>query len=73
VNPEKKTGNIWRASKTISISGRRAFLGESMMETLSAVVHSEPPTPDSPMAGVVSRCLMKRLDSRFQSAAETHA
>jgi TolB-like protein/Flp pilus assembly protein TadD len=52
------------------ISGRRAFPGESMMETLSAVVHSEPPTLDSPLANVVSRCLMKRPDSRFQSAVE---
>lgn len=52
------------------ISGRRAFPGESMLETLSAVVMSEPPTLDSPLASVVSRCLMKRPDLRFQSAAE---
>ncbi|HUB79918.1 MAG TPA: protein kinase [Bryobacteraceae bacterium] len=55
------------------LSGRRAFHGDSMLETLNAVVSSEPPPLDSPLASVVRKCLAKDASERFQSAAELRA
>jgi serine/threonine protein kinase len=55
------------------LSGRRAFGGGSLLETLGAVVHSEPAPLDSPLAAVVRRCLAKDASQRFQSAAELSA
>jgi len=55
------------------LSGRRAFSGDSILETLNAVVSSEPPPLDSPLSSVVKKCLAKNASERFQSAAELKA
>jgi len=55
------------------LSGRRAFIGGSILETLNAVVNSEPPPLDSPLYSVVRKCLAKDASRRFQSAAELKA
>jgi serine/threonine-protein kinase len=55
------------------LSGRRAFTGDSLLETLNAVVSSEPPPLDSPLYSVVGKCLAKDAAQRFQSAAELKA
>jgi serine/threonine protein kinase len=55
------------------LSGRRAFSGDSFLETLNAVVRCEPAPLDSPLASVVRKCLAKRASERFQSATELKA
>jgi hypothetical protein len=57
------------------LSGRRAFLGDSAVETMTAVLKSDP--PELPPAGVspaldriVRRCLEKNSAQRFQSAGD---
>jgi TolB-like protein/predicted Ser/Thr protein kinase len=52
------------------LSGKRAFTGGSMLDTLNAVVASQPAPLDSPVSGVVNRCMAKRPSERFQSALE---
>ena len=52
------------------LSGRRAFGGGSMLETLNAVVGSEPAPLGSPLGEVAKKCLSKDLSQRYQSAAE---
>jgi len=55
-------------------AGRAPFLGESVVDTLHAVIHREPP----PLVGnlppgldrIVYTCLNKRPEQRFRSAAE---
>jgi serine/threonine-protein kinase len=55
-----------------AIGGRRAFGGETMAETMGAVLHDEPRrldvTPD--VWAVVARCLRKAPAERYQSAAD---
>jgi serine/threonine protein kinase len=55
-----------------AISGKRAFGGSSILDTLNAVVREEPrPLEISPeIARVVARCLRKLPADRFQSMAE---
>lgn len=55
------------------LSGRRAFPGASILETLNAVTSSEPPPIESPLSSVVKKCLAKDPFHRFQSAAELKA
>jgi TolB-like protein/Tfp pilus assembly protein PilF len=55
------------------LSGRRAFADTSMLDVLNAVVRRDLPPLDSPLAGVVQRCLAKKADARFQSVAEMRA
>src|SRR5262249_29547495 len=57
------------------LSGRRAFPGDTVVATLSAVVHDAPQRLDAPVAleQVVSRCLAKQARDRFQSMAEVAA
>ena len=55
------------------LSGKRAFTGHSVLETLNAVVSSEPPPLDSPLYSVVKKCLAKDASERFQSVAELKA
>jgi TolB-like protein/predicted Ser/Thr protein kinase len=52
------------------LSGRRAFEGNSFLETLTAVAHREPNPLQSPAVNIVKRCLAKDPAQRFQSAAE---
>ena len=59
------------------ITGKRAFKGESKISTLSAILHSEP-VPVSTLTGgvppelarIVTRCLRKDPDNRFQTMAD---
>jgi serine/threonine-protein kinase len=55
------------------LTGTRAFGGASMLETLSAVVHNDPPPSDSPAWDVIKRCLAKQPQQRFQTMAEVRA
>ena len=55
------------------LSGRPAFSGASLLETLNAVVRSEPAPLDSPLFPVIKKCLAKNASERFQSAAELKA
>jgi eukaryotic-like serine/threonine-protein kinase len=59
------------------VSGRRAFVAESPAETMTAIVRSDPPELStsgraiSPaLDRVVSRCLEKSPEARFQSAKD---
>ena len=56
------------------VAGRRAFQAASSVETMNAILREDP--PDLPveappaLATILSRCLEKRPDQRFQSAAD---
>jgi TolB-like protein len=58
------------------LAGRRAFQGDSSIDTLHATLHVEPPNVGTlvavpaPLARIVSRCLEKHPGNRFQSAAD---
>ncbi|HLJ50335.1 MAG TPA: protein kinase [Bryobacteraceae bacterium] len=60
------------------VTGKRAFHGPSSVETMHAVLRTEPFEEDpgtassiSPaLGGLIRRCLEKRPDQRFQSAAD---
>ena len=59
------------------LTGRRAFRKETSVETLSAILNEDPPpmaqvAPDLPPAlqRIVSRCLEKKPDRRFQHASD---
>lgn len=49
------------------LSGRRAFDGPSLLDTLNAVVRSEPSSLDSPATEIIKRCLAKQRLQRFQT------
>jgi serine/threonine-protein kinase len=53
-----------------ALSGKRAFGGDSLLDTLTAVVHREPPPLDSPGAEIVRRCLQKQPSLRFQTMTD---
>jgi serine/threonine-protein kinase len=55
------------------VSGQRAFGGASFLETLHAVVEANPAALDSPLFGVIKRCLAKDASERFSSAVELRA
>jgi serine/threonine-protein kinase len=55
------------------LSGRRAFARNSVLSTLNAVVHDEPPPLVSGAADVVKRCLAKQPSQRFQTMADVKA
>jgi serine/threonine-protein kinase len=55
------------------LSGQRAFAGDSILETLNAVVRSEPAPLDSPASTVAKRCLSKSPANRFQTMAAVKA
>jgi hypothetical protein len=59
------------------VTGRRAFRGESAIETMSTILRDQPPDladSDRPVAPALRRCiehcLEKRPESRFQSAQD---
>jgi len=59
------------------LSGRRAFPGETSVDTITAILKEEPPAladirPDLPsaLAPLVGHCLEKDPDNRFQSARD---
>jgi eukaryotic-like serine/threonine-protein kinase len=59
------------------VSGQRAFVGDSAIETLSAILKHDPPllsathaTISPPLASVIQHCLEKERDQRFQSARD---
>ena len=57
------------------LSGRRAFAGDSAVETMTAILKADPPellTADVPPAldRIVRRCLDKHPSQRFQSAGD---
>jgi eukaryotic-like serine/threonine-protein kinase len=54
------------------LSGRQAFAGNSVVETMAAIISEEPATLDAPakLAEVVSRCLRKAPGARFQTISE---
>ena len=59
------------------LTGRRAFLGESAVETMHAILKTDPlePAPDrsplpAPLERIVRHCLEKQPDERFQSAKD---
>ena len=58
------------------VTGERAFRGESPADTMSAVLHEQPPegtlsggAPPA-LARIIRRCLEKAADDRFQSAMD---
>ncbi len=59
------------------IAGKRAFHSTSAIETMHAILNSEPPDIDTEstklppaLATIVRRCLEKRPEQRFQSASD---
>jgi eukaryotic-like serine/threonine-protein kinase len=52
------------------LSGRRAFGGDSFLETLNSVVNSDPPPLDCPAFSIIQRCLAKDPAQRFQNGLE---
>jgi serine/threonine-protein kinase len=59
------------------LCGRRAFRGDSDADTISAILHDDPPpltevNPRLPPAldGIVGRCLEKRPEDRFESVRD---
>ena len=55
------------------LSGRRAFEGDSMLDTLNAVVRKEPASLQCRAADVVKRCLAKDPAERFQKIGDLKA
>ncbi len=61
------------------LSGRRAFRGTTAADTISAILNDMPPVaalaPDTPpsLARVITRCLAKAANDRFQSARDLAA
>jgi hypothetical protein len=53
------------------LSEKRAFQGDSAVETMSAILKEDPPPlPDAALDRVVRRCLEKEPEQRFQSASD---
>jgi len=55
------------------ISGRRAFQGASLLDTLSGVLYLEPAPLASPAAPIIVRCLAKDQAQRYQSITEVRS
>jgi serine/threonine protein kinase/Tol biopolymer transport system component len=59
------------------VMGKRTFLRQTEADTISAILHEEPPpisqlSPDTPLAieRIIRRCLEKNPERRFQSASD---
>ena len=79
MSPEQAQGKTLDARSDIfsfgavlyeTLSGRRAFARESMLDTLNAVVREDPDPLQSPAADVVKRCMAKQPSQRFQTMTE---
>ena len=86
MSPEQATGKPVDARSDIfefglllyeMVTGRAAFGGATKLEVLSAILHTEPPTPSSlnpavtpELEWVIARCLRKDRERRFQSMSE---
>jgi TolB-like protein/predicted Ser/Thr protein kinase len=57
------------------LTGRRAFDGDGTIAIMAAILHKEPAALDAPSAlrDIVTRCLRKSPEDRFQSAAALRA
>ena len=57
------------------LSGRRAFAGNSAVETMAAIMREEPAPLDAParLSEIVMRCLRKSPAGRFQTMSEVRA
>ena len=55
------------------LSGRRPFAGDSVFDTLNAVVHDEPAAFKSPASEIIKRCLEKLPSQRFSTMADVKA
>ena len=57
------------------LAGQRAFPGASIASALGAILHREPDPLGAPrpVAAIVSRCLAKQPEQRFQTASELRA
>src|SRR5262249_34564143 len=55
------------------LSGKRAFSGDSVLETLNAVVRRVPAPLESPASEVVRRCMEKQPSQRYATMAEVKA
>ena len=84
MSPEQAQGQIVDARSDVFsfgsllyelLSGRRAFMGDTLLATLSAVVNDAPPRLEAPrtLEQVVSRCLAKQPRDRFQSMVDVAA
>ena len=56
------------------LSGRRAFMRNSSIETMSAILRDEPLPLDAPpnVAAIVTRCLRKSARDRYQTIGDVH-
>jgi tetratricopeptide (TPR) repeat protein len=54
------------------LRGKRAFAGETAVDTMSAILHEEPPAigGPAPLQAIIARCLEKKPEQRFQSARD---
>jgi eukaryotic-like serine/threonine-protein kinase len=59
------------------LTGQRAFQRDSMLATMSAILHQQPNTPIDAVESIprdlqeiVARCMRKEVDRRFQTMAD---
>ncbi len=78
-HPADQSSDIFSLGAVLyeALSGRRAFTGDTAIETMNAILKDDPPElsrPDRPIpAGlerIVSHCLEKKPEERFQSARD---